>query len=179
MIIWINGAFGSGKTSAAQRLNESLSGSFVYDPENAGAFIWENLPSSLSRKGDFQDIPMWRDFNYQMLQYLSENYDGSIIVPMTLTNKQYYNEIIGRLEQNGIVIHHFILQADKPTLLSRLKSRGDDENTWAAQQIDRCAHAFSGDIKGIIINTNNLTIDETVNLITDKILPDGGICQTK
>lgn len=46
MIIWINGAFGSGKTQTAYELHRRLDGSYVYDPENAGYFIRENLPSA-------------------------------------------------------------------------------------------------------------------------------------
>lgn len=68
----------------------------------AGEFIWNNSPDCISRKGDFQDIPLWRDFNYQMLKYLHENYSGTIIVPMTLINKKYYSQIIDRLITDGI-----------------------------------------------------------------------------
>ncbi len=46
MIIWINGAFGSGKTQTAYELHRRLDGSYVYDPENAGYFIRKNLPSA-------------------------------------------------------------------------------------------------------------------------------------
>ena len=72
MIIWINGAFGVGKTSVANRLSELLSNSYIFDPEATGEYIWDNLPKELSRNGDFQDIPMWRDFNYKMLEYINK-----------------------------------------------------------------------------------------------------------
>ena len=39
-LIWINGAFGSGKTQTAYELNARISDSFVYDPENMGYFIY-------------------------------------------------------------------------------------------------------------------------------------------
>lgn len=39
MILWINGAFGSGKTQAAYELNRRLKNSFVYDQENIGYFF--------------------------------------------------------------------------------------------------------------------------------------------
>lgn len=119
----------------------------------AGEFIWDNSPACISRKGDFQDIHLWRDFNYQMLRYIHENYSGTVIVPMTLVNKEYYNHIIGRLKQDGFTIHHYILLADKPTILSRLTMRGEVDNSWAAQQIDRCLTSFEKDITGIRINT--------------------------
>ena len=57
MIIWLNGAFGAGKTQTAYELRRRLPGSYVYDPENAGFFIRDNLPPGLGLD-DFQDFPM-------------------------------------------------------------------------------------------------------------------------
>lgn len=48
MIIWLNGAFGAGKTQTAYELRRRLPGSYVYDPENAGFFIRDNLPPAWS-----------------------------------------------------------------------------------------------------------------------------------
>ena len=39
MIIWINGAFGSGKTQVAHELKRRLENSFIYDPEQIGYFF--------------------------------------------------------------------------------------------------------------------------------------------
>ncbi len=33
MILWINGTFGSGKTSVAEELSKKVRKSFVFDPE--------------------------------------------------------------------------------------------------------------------------------------------------
>ena len=168
MIIWINGSFGIGKTTISNELNKKIINSFIYDPEMAGEFIWNNSPDGISRKGDFQDIPLWRDFNYQMLKYLHENYSGTIIVPMTLVNKEYYSEIIDRLITDGIPIHHYILEGSKSIIVSRLLERGEVPNSWASQQIDRCLISFKKDISGIKIDTNNLSIEEIVMFILEK-----------
>lgn len=52
MIIWINGAFGAGKTETALELNSRLKNSFIYDPENLGEFINKNIPNNM-KKDDF------------------------------------------------------------------------------------------------------------------------------
>ena len=178
MIIWINGSFGVGKTTVSNKLHKELKESFIYDPEKAGEFIWDNSPDCISHKGDFQDILMWRDFNYQMLKYIHENYSGTIIVPMTLVNKEYYSQIIGRLINEGISIHHYILLAERSTILSRLAKRGASNNSWPAQQIDRCLTSFEKDIIGIKIYTDNLSIEEVVKLILKRVV-DVLIPQTK
>ncbi|MDU5722169.1 AAA family ATPase [Clostridium sp. LQ25] len=168
MIIWINGTFGVGKTTVSNELHKKLKDSFVYDPEKAGEFIWDNSPDCINHKDDFQNISMWRDFNYQMLKYIHENYSGTIIVPMTLVNKEYYSQIIGRLINEGISIHHYILLAERSTILSRLEERGASSNSWPAQQMDRCLPSLEKDIMGIRIKTDNLSIEEVTELILKK-----------
>jgi hypothetical protein len=165
MIVWINGPFGVGKTETAKALHALVPGSFVYDPEQAGYFIWKNVPEPLSRKGDFQDLPMWRDMNYQMLRYIVQNQPGIVIVPMTIATRVSYDEIIGRLQAGGILVQHCILTCDRSTLLSRLAMQGNDENSWMVQQYDRCMAAFEGEIQGTVIRTDDLGIAEIVDRI--------------
>jgi len=160
MIIWINGAFGSGKTSVAEAIHKKISKSFVYDPEQVGYFLWDNFPDELKRKGNFQHIDIWRVFNYKILKHINANYAGVIIVPMTIYVKQYYDEILGRLANDGIVVKSFILSATKPTIIDRLVQRGGDVDGWEAQHIDLCINAFEADIPGEKINTENKSIDE-------------------
>lgn len=159
MIIWINGAFGSGKTQTAYELRRRLRGAYVYDPENAGCFIRDNLPPAVC-VDDFQDYPMWRKFNLDMLRYIAEHYTGDIIVPMTLTNRAYFEEIAGALSREYDV-RHVILCAQKETILKRLASRLEGRRSWAARQIDRCIRAFDGDIPGMKLHTDGLSIRQT------------------
>ncbi|MCI8573523.1 MAG: AAA family ATPase [Oscillibacter sp.] len=167
MIIWLNGAFGSGKTQTAYELNRRLQNSYVYDPEEAGFFIRDNLPGDI-KKSDFQDYPLWREFNSGMIRYISENYDGHIIIPMTVTNKQYYQEIIQPISAKRPV-RHFILYASKKTLLKRLASRFESKRSWGAQQIDRCMKAFDHDITETKIYTDHLKIPQVAEEIASAL----------
>ena len=167
MIIWINGAFGSGKTTCTFELNKRLPNSFVYDPENIGYFIRKNIPIEL-HESDFQNHDQWRLFNYEMLKYLNISYEGIILVPMTLVNRQYYDEIIGRLIEEGIDVKHFILYAEKKTIEKRLNKRFEWRNGWAKSQIDRCIYAFNHDITDEKIITDNKTVDTIVEELAEK-----------
>ena len=178
MILWINGAFGSGKTTTAFELNRRIENSFVYDPENVGYFIRKNAPQQFS-KGDFQDIYLWRDMNYKMLKLISAEYDGIVIAPMTLVNPKYYEEIITRLINDGIEVRHFILYAGRETILKRLKIRsfrGLGSESFAVNSIDRCIYSFDNYIKDIKIITDDKKIDDVVEEIARKsnidLLPD-------
>jgi chloramphenicol 3-O-phosphotransferase len=160
-IIWINGAFGSGKTTCAYELHRRMPGSFVYDPENIGCWIRRDSPQSLHSE-DFQDHPQWRCFNCEMLNWLATEFDGAIIVPMTLISRQYYNEIIRKLIGGGVSVRHFILGANRETLLKRLSRRLERGDTWAKVKIDRCLTAFERDITETKIETDNRPVDEIV-----------------
>lgn len=43
MIIWVNGAFGAGKSTPAVGLREALSGSVIADPEDVGALLRQSM----------------------------------------------------------------------------------------------------------------------------------------
>ncbi|MFK7693241.1 AAA family ATPase [Paenibacillus sp. HJGM_3] len=175
MILWINGAFGSGKTTISYELKRRIPNSFVYDPENVGYFIRKNVPKQIL-KDDFQDHVIWREINFSILQTISDEFPGIIIVPMTIVNPQYFNEIIDKLRSSGVEVNHFTLLANRETLLKRLKSRGDNENSWPANQIDRCISGLSQDLFKVHIQTDNLTTEEIINYISRecniKLQPD-------
>ncbi len=175
MIIWLNGAFGSGKTTCAFELARRLPNAYVYDPENIGYFLFNNVPKPLL-KSDFQDYEQWRSFNYEMLSFIAEQYDGTIIVPMTINNPLYYQEIVQQLIDDGISLKHFILYADKETILKRLNKRLERGETWAKAQIDRCIQAFNTEITEEKIITDHKSVDEVVEEIAKRsnieLLPD-------
>ena len=81
-------------------------------------------------------------------------------MPMTITNLQYYNEIIGKLQKDCINIIHFILTANKENIINRLNARGNSTE-WSYNQVDRCITAFENDLfEGEKIDTNNKSIIE-------------------
>ena len=167
MIIWLIGAFGSGKTTVAFELNKRLSKSFVYDPENLGFFIRHNIPENL-HKDNFQDHDQWRYFNYDLLKYVAESYDGIIIVPMTIINIEYYQEIIERLKKDGIRLDHYILYANKKTLNRRLNKRLELGETFARVQMDDCIEFFDNIVTEYKIYTDQLNVDQVVNEVAQK-----------
>ena len=160
MLIWINGAFGVGKSSVAEALREKLGKAHVYDPEMTGYFLWEVFLDEMKRKGNFQHIPLWREFNYKILKHINDSYNGVVIAPMTIYVKQYYDEIVGNLINSGITVENFILSATKHTIIERLKQRGEKESGWEAQHIDICISAFDSCIPGHKIDAENKSVEE-------------------
>ena len=136
MILWLNGAFGVGKTTVAQAICRAVPGAFLFDPEEVGAFLWDHFPPSMSRLGDFQDLPLWRSISGGILAYLEEQYQGPLVVPMTVTRPEYWEQITGRMRQEGRQVLHFVLLAPAEVLKQRLRARGEPPHSWPEQQID-------------------------------------------
>ncbi|MDR2517310.1 MAG: ATP-binding protein [Spirochaetaceae bacterium] len=167
MIIWINGAFGSGKTQTAAELHRRLENSHVYDPERAGFFLRRNMPAEISG-GNFQHKTVWRTINYELIKYMYAAYRGTLIIPMTLYDKTCFEEIIGKLRQDGVRVDHYILGADRETILKRLSKRLEKKNSWAAQHIEICLRGFDAlKDRSICIDTNTSSIYDTVETIAE------------
>lgn len=178
MIVWLNGAFGAGKTTAAFELHRRLPGSFVYDPEEVGFFLRKNMPEAC-HTADFQDMPLWRSFNYQILKELHERYDGPVIVPMTLVDPAYFEEIVGRLEDEGVPVVHIVLYASRETILKRLKKRSLGRlgsEAFAVEAIGRCMEFFERPEAGVRVVTDGVSVDQVTERIAQacglRLLPD-------
>jgi len=148
----------------ATGLQNLIINSFIFNPEDIGACIRNCLPIEIYQD-DYQDYDIWREFCYKTLTYINSNFNGIIIVPMTIINQMYVDEIIERLRSDGITVKHYIFSADKPTILSRLSERGATDSKWPTLQIDRCLVALNNKINGIKIDTNNKSLNEIVNEI--------------
>src|SRR5699024_10438561 len=129
-----------------------------------GFFIRKNTPKEL-HKHNFQDHEQWRNFNYEILKQIANSYDGIIIVPMTLINFDYYREIVEKLKNDGIHLDHYVLYADKNTILRRFNKRLEFGNTFAKSQINYFIKTFKPKIKYNKIITNKYNINYDILII--------------
>ena len=119
MIIWLNGAFGSGKTTLAAELHRRLPGAVVYDPEDVGLMLWKWLPPG----GDFQHLASWRELVVATALSLRRHHAETLIVPMSLMRDAYRVEILGALADAGEEVLHVFLELDAGVLRERLNAR--------------------------------------------------------
>lgn len=167
MLIWINGAFGSGKTQTAHELQRRTAQTRVSDPEVLGFALGKMLPAGTY--DDFQDIPQWRSGVVETLQQAEAAASGPVIVPMTIVRDDYFDEIIGGLRGRGVDVRHYALSATPETLKRRLRSRlstiRGHEDTWALGNIDRCVTALQAEHYATHVPTDDLSIDEVVEWV--------------
>jgi AAA domain len=179
MLVWINGPFGGGKTQTAHEIQRRLPGSIICDPEHIGFGLHRTTPPHL--RGDFQDFPAWRQGVYEVLDLTLSKYDGVVIAPMTILQRGYFQEIIGRLRDRGHDVRHFTLLADRETVLRRLRERGFGHamqliagkdaplrrETFAVTKLDACLERLSNPEFAVHVRTDHLTIPQVANHIAD------------
>jgi hypothetical protein len=143
MIVWIDGAFGSGKTTLVAELHRQWPEALVFDAEQIGYVLREivEVPT-----GNFQDLPMWR----KQVAGLIEEYGRPLLVPMTLVEAGYVEEIFTAVRRREISLQHVYLDVPGDELARRIAARihapGDPEReasirAWSKAQIRRCAAA--------------------------------------
>ena len=81
MLVWINGAFGAGKTTVALGLAKRWPAALLFDPEKVGFLLRRVVPADC-RQGDFQDLRLWRQLTVQMAAGLIEQHRRPLIVPI-------------------------------------------------------------------------------------------------
>ncbi|WP_326791056.1 NUDIX hydrolase [Streptomyces sp. NBC_00151] len=124
VIVWINGAFGAGKTTTARELIELIPNSTLFDPEVIGGALTQLLPAKhLAEVGDYQDLPVWRRLVVDTAAALLAELGGVLVVPMTLLRQEYRDEIFGGLAARRIPVRHVLLAPAETILRERIAGR--------------------------------------------------------
>ncbi|MFJ8923166.1 ADP-ribose pyrophosphatase YjhB, NUDIX family [Streptomyces sp. LamerLS-316] len=180
MIVWINGAFSAGKTSAACELIDLIPNSTFYDPGLTGGGLRRLLPQKkLAEVTDFQDLPIWRRLVVDTAAALLAELSGVLVVPMTLLRQEYRDEIFGGLASRRIPVRHVLLSPEETILRKRIAEReefaDDPEHServrqWAYEHIEPYRAALGWiTADAHTIDTSALTPYETAERIAEAL----------
>ncbi|MGI5484118.1 NUDIX hydrolase [Streptomyces lavendofoliae] len=181
MIVWINGAFGAGKTSAARELVDLIPNSTVYDPEIIGGALRYLLPQKrLAEVTDYQDLPMWRRMVVDAAAAMLAEVGGVLVVPMTLLRQEYRDEIFGGLAARRIAVHHVVLTPDETILRTRIGGREEQADDpegnerirqWAYDHIEPYRVALGGWLAtdAHAVDNSRLTPAQTARTIAEAV----------
>ncbi|MFC5448831.1 AAA family ATPase [Paenibacillus aestuarii] len=172
MIIMLNGAFGAGKTTTAERLHRSLPDSMIFDPEEIGCMLRKLIPEEVraveERTDDFQDLALWRIVTVQIAAELKQHYNKHLIVPMTIYKQLNFDYICYGFKAIDPDCYHFCLTASAETLYKRLTQRGDAIGGWSFQRVETCVRAFESSRFEEKIVTDAMTTEEIIHHILAK-----------
>lgn len=148
MIVWINGAFGAGKTTLAEELRRRLPDALSFDPEHVGYLLQVSAPPSGT--GDFQDLRAWRKLTAEVAITLHHEYGRHLITPMTLVEPAYREEIFGLLADADVPLRHVFLDVPAEELRRRINNQVLDPHNpdadaqaraFRLRNVDRCVAA--------------------------------------
>ena len=119
-----------------------------FDPEYVGFILvkWVPRPDS----GDFQDIPLWRRLVADFITGMTAEYGRTLIIPMTLVNPRYREEIFGLISKAGDEMLHVFLDVPADELRRRIDAQilveDDSEHDAEARafrhrNVERCVEA--------------------------------------
>ena len=172
MIILINGSFAVGKTTVAELLVQHLYHSMLYDPEVVGAGL-ASIVRPIESFIDFQDLTAWRPLVVETVRVLKRVYGRTLVVPMTLWHRPYFEEIVDSLRQIDPHPYHFCLTASQKTLFERLAQRQhehiEEALTWIQERFQRCIAAFQSPAFAVQIATDEKSPEEIVEEIFGRI----------
>ena len=166
MLIWLNGAFGAGKTSVARVIVSTRPEATLVDPEQIGFLLRRLLPKR-EPPGDFQDLPLWRELTVRILTEAAAIATGPVVVPMTLVDPLYFEEVVGGLRLAGVDLRHFTLTAPPDTLRRRLRRRlgWPGSRRWALARVERTGSALADNLFAEHIDTERRSVREVAELI--------------
>jgi len=181
VIVWINGAFGAGKTTTARELIDLIPNSTLFDPELIGAGLAQLLPAKrLAEVGDFQDLSIWRRLVVDTAAAMLSELGGVLVVPMTLLRQDYRDEIFGGLASRRIAVRHVLLAPAETILRERIACREVPQDLpdgeiqvrqWSYDQIEPYRAALAGwlTVDAHPVDNGTLTPYETAVRVADAV----------
>jgi hypothetical protein len=142
VIVWINGAFGVGKTTTAGLLAKRLDDAKVFDPEYVGFML---RPFVETPTGDFQDLPLWRCLVVETMTGLVRHWPHTTwIAPMSLINRAYRAEVLDGIRAAGVELREVVLVVSEAQLRARIDADRVETvaRQWRQDHVAQAVAAF-------------------------------------
>jgi hypothetical protein len=133
VIIWLNGTYGVGKSSTAERLAALVPGSRVLDPQTVGELLRVNLGDR--PVSEFQDWPAWPPLVAATLAEVARMTGQHIIAPQTVLKREQLEQIFAPLRAAELAVFHVVLDAADVVLRNRI-SGSDETQEWRLAHLD-------------------------------------------
>lgn len=107
----------------------------IFDPEEIGSLVRR---IAVKQTEDFQDMAIWRRLVADTIVALQAYEDCDLVVPMTMLEPKYRQEIFGVLVDSGLTLCHYVLHVEEAELRRRIHAHeifpDDTERSLAVRQ---------------------------------------------
>lgn len=128
-----------------------------------------------SRTEDFQNFPMWRQHVVLFAKNIVQQFGKDLIIPMTLVNPEYVEEIHKSLKEDKTNFFHFFLNINETILRKRITEqvmvasdpqRDQEIRQWRLDQVSRCLAAIPKLPKDtVFLNSGTSSPDELLQKV--------------
>jgi AAA domain len=164
VVIWINGASGSGKSTTSIALKERLPDWRLYDPEVVGFVLRQFLEDRWP--GDFQRWPGWRRLVVTVADELMRESGDPLIAMQAVSRRDYWDELRAGFTRADIDLRHVVLDPSESALRARIEA-SEEAQEWRldhiAEYID--ARGWLLPAADLVIDTSDLLPEETARRI--------------
>ena len=171
MILWLNGAFGVGKTTTARAIRERAPTWRSFDPEQVGMLLAANL--AWVEFNDFQDLPPWRSLVPAVASEVSEFTGDDLVVVQTVLVREYWDEMQTRFGERQQRVVHVLLDAPAKVLEERIRKDSIERSAekWRLDHVESYELARSWLLPGadLVVDTGALSVSESVSCILDSV----------
>ena len=176
-MIWINGTFGVGKSTAGTGLVDALPALRLFDPEVVGYMLAQSLKDQAFT--DFQDLPAWRTLVPAVALEIRRHTGQDLVAVQTVLRQEYWAELSAALNDLGEQTFHVVLDADEPTLRSRIENDQLEltGRQWRLDHISQYAAAREWMVTAadLVVDTSRLAVQEVVAHIAGAINEELGV----
>ena len=138
MILWVNGAFGAGKTTLCDLLVDRIPDAVLFDSERVGYFLSPLLETARPVQ-NFQDWPAWRTLTVDAIAAVHAELGGTLVVPQSVLVESYWAELSTGIRDRGLTLRAVTLDVDPVELERRIRT--DEVETgavdWRLEHIER------------------------------------------
>lgn len=173
-MIWINGTFGVGKTTAGTALVERHPALRHFDPEVVGYMLAHSLKDQAFT--DFQDLPAWRALVPATAVAIRRQTGQHLVAVQTVLRQEYWGELQETFSGLGERIFHVVLDADEASLRHRIENDQLEltGRPWRLDHLAEYAAARDWMTSGadLVIDTSRLTAQDVAARIAGAIPPE-------
>jgi len=168
VIVWLNGAFGCGKTTTAAELRSLIPSSRLFDPETVGYMLRPNLADQ--PVSDFQHWPPWRRLVVATTTELARFTGQHLIAPQTILTRAYLEHIFAGLRDAGLPVFHVVLDADEDILRQRIQG-SPEAQAWRLAHLAefRASRSWMIPAADLVVDTGCQTASAAAHQIADAL----------
>ena len=134
-VLWLNGAFGVGKSTTAIHIAAGDPSWHLFDPEWVGYMLRANLHGFETE--DFQDLPSWRTLVPKVAHEVASHTGRDLLAVQTVLRADYWRQLRAGMSAHGLGVLHVVLDAGEAALRQRIDGDGNEQSAreWRSSRV--------------------------------------------